>query len=327
MLSMKENRFMILGIISLIAAVIVTMAAFSQPAEQAATQPPQKRIAVLVPQSDPDYWQEAVDGIVAQLDERVSVQVTQFSPTDLEEQRLRFEMAVAANVDGMIVHLGDDALAAEMQEKATEAGIAVVFVGSGLPGNQTCWYAGSDHYRAGKKAGEMIAEATGGRASIAILSGLENQHGQNQRVQGIRDVVKKYPEIDVVCVEYSQMDSVQATQITQTLLKAHPEVNVFVGITSADIDGIVKTLEPKLNREAYHVIGFDASDETLTALEDGKVLASIVDDPYEIGRQAAILLEQILDDLLPRRQVQTDIFVITRDTLEQYNQWTKGETL
>ncbi len=320
---MKEKRFIILGIISFITAVIVTLAAFAQPAEQMGIQEPQKRIAVLIPQSDPDYWQRTIDGINAELGDAVSVQVTQFSATDTDEQRLRFEMAVAANVDGMIVHLSDDALAQEMQEKASASGIAVVFVGSGLPGEQKCWYVGSDHYRSGKKAGEIIAEATGGKASIAILSGLENQFAQNQRIQGFQDAANNYPEMDVVCVEYSQMDSVQATQITQMLLKAHPEVNVFVGMTSADIDGIIKTLEPKLNREAYHVIGFDDSAETLSGLREGTVLASIVDDPYEIGRQAAAQLKQIMDDQLPELQLQTDVFVITRDTLEQYAQWTQ----
>lgn len=320
---MKEKKFLILGIISMIAAMVVMFVAFSVPTSQTETNPPQKRIAVLVPESNSEYWTQLISGIEQGIGSEVSVQVTQISQTDLESQRLRFEMAVVADVDGMIVQLSDDTMAEEMLDKAEAAGIPVVLVGSDIPGSELCCYVGSDHYRAGQVAAELLHEATGGRASIAVISGLENQNSQKQKIQGFRDTLEQWPGMELVCVEYSDMDSVQASQTTQTLLKAYPEINVFVGTSPADIEGILKIIEPKLNRDAYHLIAFDDSQMTIDGIRKGIVLASIVEDPYEIGRMAALQLAQQMsgEQETNARWIQTEQFVVSGDTLDAYDQW------
>ena len=318
---MKENRFVILGILSMIAAAAVLVTAFLIPTGQTETDPPEARIAVLIPQSNTDYWQQVIHGIEVETDSDMSVQVTQVSQTDTQEQRLRFEMAVAADVDGIIANLSDDAMAEELLDQAESAGIPVVLVGSDIPSRKFCGYAGCDHYLAGQMAAEMLQEATGGRASIAIISGLENQNSQTQKIQGFRDVLASWPQMEVICVEYSGMDSVQAAQTTQTLLKAYPEINVFVGITAADLEGIVKTIEPKLNSDAYHLIGFDDSAGTLSGIRGGNILVSVVEEPYEMGRQAVTQLTQRMEGRETAKWTQTELFAVSKETLSEYENW------
>lgn len=318
---MKENRFLILGILSMIAAVAVLVFAFLTPTNQTETQPPEKRIAVLLPNSNANYWQQVIYGIHQEMDETMSMQVTQVSQTDTEEQRLRFEMAVAADVDGIIAHLSDDTMAEELLEKAESAGIPVVLVGSDVPGQEQCGYVGSDHYQAGQLAAQLLFEATGGRASIAIISGLEEQNSQKQKIQGFRDALKAWPQMEVICVEYSGMDSVQAAQTTQTLLKAYPEINVFVGITAPDLEGIIKTIEPKLNSDAYHLIGFDDSAATISGIRRGFVMVSIVEEPFTMGRQAVLRLKQGMEGQPAARWTQTELFVVQEDTIAEYDKW------
>ena len=320
---MKENRFLILGIISMVAALAVLLFAFLMPTSQPETDPPEKRIAVLIPQSNTDYWEQVIYGIQEETNSTMSVQVTQISQTDVDEQQLRFEMAVAADVDGIIVQFSDDTVAEKMLEKADASGIPVVLMGSDVPENDRYCYVGSDHYQAGQMAAELLYESSGGRASIAIISGLENQNSQKQKIQGFRDALIQWPQMEVVCVEYSGMDSVQAAQTTQTLLKAYPEINVFVGITEEDLEGIIKTIEPKLNSDAYHLIGFDDSVGTISGIRRGIVTASIVEEPYEMGRQAVLQLVQIMDgeQEMAARQVETGLFVVKKDTLTDYDAW------
>lgn len=312
---------MILGILSMIAAAAVLVFAFWIPTSQTETQPPEKRIAVLLPQSNADYWQQVIQGIDQETDSTMSVQVTQVSQTDIEEQRLRFEMAVAADVDGIIAHLSDDAMAEEMLDKAEAAGIPVVLVGSDIPNRDQCGYVGSDNYQAGQLAAELLYAATDGNASIAIISGLENQNSQKQKIQGFRDALEAWPQMEVICVEYSGMDSVQAAQTTQTLLKAYPEINVFVGITAADLEGIVKTIEPKLNSDAYHLIGFDDSAATISGIRRGLVMVSVVEEPFIMGQQAVLRLVQSMEGQTAARWTQTELFAVTKSTLPEYTEW------
>lgn len=318
---MRENRFMILGILSMIAAAAVLVAAFLIPTSQTETQPPERRIAVLIPQSNADYWQQVIHGINQETDDTMSVQVTQVSQTDTEEQRLRFEMAVAADVDGIIAHLSDDTMAEEMLDKAEDAGIPVVLVGSDIPSREACSYVGCDHYETGQMAAKLLHEATRGNASIAIISGLENQNSQKQKIQGFQDAVRAWPQMEVICVEYSGMDSVQAAQTTQTLLKAYPEINVFVGITAPDLEGILKTIEAKLNSDAYHLIGFDDSASTISGIRRGLVTVSIIEEPFEMGRQAVLQLVKNMEEAQPVRWIQTELFELSKNTLSEYETW------
>ena len=314
---------MILGMICVIAALVAFVVAFLIPSSQSASNPPEKRIAVLLPQNSSKYWQQVLCGIEQETDTNMSVQITQISQSDVEEQKLRFEMAVAAAVDGIIVQPSDDSLAEQMLEKANAARIPVVLLGSAVPDNEHCCYVGSDHYRAGKIAAELLYESTGGNASIAIISGLENQNSQKQKIQGFQDTLEQWAQMKVMCVEHSGMDSVRAAQVVQRLLKAYPEINTFVGINPEDLEGIVKTIEPKLNKDAYYLIGFDDSEETLSGIRRGIVTASVVEEPYEMGRLAMLQLKTIMDEEREStdRQVQTELFAVSKDTLDQYNQW------
>lgn len=320
---MKEYRFLILGILAMIGAVAVMIVALLLPYNQTQADPAEKRIAVLVPQNDTRYWDQVVQGIEGEMDADVSVQITRVPETDIEEQYTRFEMAVAADVDGIIVQLSDNTRLAEMMEKAEAAGIPVILVNSDAADSGRQYYVGSDHYLAGQAMAQLLYEQTGGQAKIAIISGLKNQGSQHQRIQGFSDALKRWPGMEIVCVEYSNMDSVQAAQTTQMLLKAYPEINTFLGISSADIEGIIKTIETKLNRDAYHLIGFDDSDIVIRGIEKGTVLATVAQDSHETGRQAALLLEQAMETDEENAPVVhlTDQFVVTEESLDQYGQW------
>ena len=62
------------------------------PANQTETQPPEKRIVVLLPNGNTDYWQQVIYGIDQETDETMSVQVTQISQTDTLLRCLQREM-------------------------------------------------------------------------------------------------------------------------------------------------------------------------------------------------------------------------------------------
>ena len=85
-------------------------------------------------------------------------------------------------------------------------------------------------------AAELLYDATGGHANIAIVSGTQNQESQRSKVEGFCDAITQWPGMQVVCTEYSNMDAVKAAQIVQTILKAYPEVNTIVGVSDSDLE-------------------------------------------------------------------------------------------
>ena len=321
---MKEKRFLILGILAVIAAVITLCSALLMPVGESKDTSAQYRVAVLLPQDNSPFYTRLIRGIEEYTDETVSLQVTQYPYTDTQEQRLRFEMAVAAAVDGIIVQFSDRQVAGEMIKKAEGAGIPVVLVNSDAQDSGRQFYVGSDHYEMGRQAARLLHEATGGKAQIALICGLENQDSHIQRIRGFREELEQWPAMQIICVEYTQMDSLRAAQTVQNLLKAYPEINSFVGVSAADMEGIIKAFDAKLNRDAYRLVGMEDSAAVVEAIEKEAVLSAITQDPVGIGRSAAQLLGWIMTGRIEQGQIiRTDILTVTKGTLEDYEQWTR----
>ena len=60
----------------MLAAAVVLICALLIPANQTETQPPEKRIVVLLPNGNAGCWQQVIYGINLETDETMSVQVT-----------------------------------------------------------------------------------------------------------------------------------------------------------------------------------------------------------------------------------------------------------
>lgn len=313
---MKNIRFILIGLVAAVGAAVILLAVLF-PFDKTADAPPMRRITVLLAEDQSEYWDQVADAIQQELGTSASIQIIRTAPTDTDEQRKRFEMAIAADIDGMIVCLSDDVLTQEMLEKANMAGFPVVLVDSDVQSDAISYSVGSDHRLAGAMAAELL-HATGGQANIAILSGSQGQESQRSKVEGFCDAIAQWPEMQVVCTEYSNMDAIQAAQIAQTILKAYPEVNAIIGISDADLEGIIKTMDSKINKDAYRVIGFDNSELTLQAVKDGTVLAVIAQSPRDTGAEAAKLLRDILEgtETALERHVPIELFTITGQSME-----------
>lgn len=314
---MKNIRFVLIGLATAVGVAVILLVILF-PLGKTVDAPPMRRITVLLAEDQSEYWDQVADAIQQELGTFASIQIIRTAPTDTDEQRKRFEMAIAADVDGMIVCLSDDVLTQEMLEKANMAGFPVVLVDSDVQSDAISYSVGSDHRLAGAMAAELLHHATGGQANIAILSGSQGQESQRSKVEGFCDAIAQWPKMQVVCTEYSNMDAIQAAQIAQTILKAYPEVNAIIGISDADLEGIIKTMDSKINKDAYRVIGFDNSELTLQAVKAGTVLAVIAQSPRDTGAEAAKLLRDILEGTETglERHVPIELFTITSSDVE-----------
>ena len=314
---MKNTRFARIGIAAAFVAAAILLATLLS-LSRTIDIPQFQRITVLLAGNQSEYWNQVTDGIQQELGSSVSVQLVRTAPTDIDEQRKRFEMAIAVDVDGMIVCLSDDALTQELLEKARIADFPVVLVDSDVQSDAKRYSVGSDHRLAGTMAAELLYDATGGHANIAIVSGTQNQESQRSKVEGFCDAITQWPGMQVVCTEYSNMDAVKAAQIVQTILKAYPEVNTIVGVSDSDLEGILKALDSKINKDTYRVIGFDNSDSTLEAIRNGTVLAAIAQSPIDTGVEAARLLNDILAGTEQEfeRHISIELFAVTSETME-----------
>ncbi|MCB8932051.1 MAG: substrate-binding domain-containing protein [Fimbriimonadaceae bacterium] len=83
-------------------------------------------------------------------------------------------------------------------EKAYDAGIPVILLDRGIPGDKYTCLIGGDNVEIGRKAGEYLVERLGGKGTVLMIQGLGGASATLERAQGAMEVFKKNPGITVI---------------------------------------------------------------------------------------------------------------------------------
>lgn len=235
-----------------------------------------RRYTFVCPLVGNEYFSLFMDG-AKKADEEFGcdTQMTGSATLDVEEIMDALDAAIAADVDGILfpVHIPDMQNAGLIAAK--EAGIPVVAVDADDAGSQRLAFAGTDPYQAGYQAGVAMAEGTGGSAKIAVLTTDVALTGKLAiELEGFEDAIAEY-DMEIVTVEATSGDLLKATEKTQALVLAYPEVNGIYCMTTYDIQGAAKIIEEN-GLEGITIVGYDDGEETLKYIRSGTAYATIV---------------------------------------------------
>ncbi|WP_241657230.1 sugar-binding protein [Halobacillus salinus] len=250
---------------------------------------------VLIPQeTDNDYWRLIEKGArKAEQEENITLEYNGPAKSDMADHIEWIEKAIASRVDGIITQGLQDELFRPVINKAIDKGIPVITIDTDAPSSERSAYVGTDNYEAGFLAGEALIEDTNGQAKVGIITGSFDAENMQLRVQGFNDALKKAPGIEVLDTKSSDIKRIQAAQKTNQMMAEHPEINAFFGTSALDSFGIVSTLQQRGWQDDFYIIGFDTLPETIDLIEEGKVDATVVQHPFEMGYESVKKLKEL----------------------------------
>jgi ribose transport system substrate-binding protein len=146
------------------------------------------------------YWIDAKKGGEDASNE-LGVKWVYTGPADFNTpaQVTTLEQIIQTHPAGIIVAaLQPDAITPAI-DKAIAAGIPVVTVDTDAPNSKRLTYLGTVNYSAGVTMGKRMAEISGGKGKIGLAS-VPGQFNLEERIRGIRDVVKQNPGMELVTV-------------------------------------------------------------------------------------------------------------------------------
>jgi len=81
-------------------------------------------------------------------------------------------------------------------------------------------FVGSDFIEEGRRAGQWLAEKTGGKAVIAELQGTVGSAPANDRKKGFAEVIAKYPEMKIIKSQSGDFTRAGGKEVMQAFLKS-----------------------------------------------------------------------------------------------------------
>ncbi|USN99670.1 MAG: substrate-binding domain-containing protein [Phycisphaeraceae bacterium] len=293
----------------------------------------------LVASAESPYWNDAILGAQdAAKHYDAVVDVYQAKGGEPEQTKILYELA-AKGVSGIAV---SPLHAVRQSPVLREIGrkIPVVTFDSDSPNSGRMCFVGTDNYTAGRQCAELVREALpdGGTVVIAIGS-LDKENGRLRRQGVIDELLERSfgpgrppepmgqplagPRYTIVKTLVDNNDAPQAKQNIVDLLASGETPNCIVGLYAYNGPAAVEALTEAGKIDGVVVIGFDYTDETLEAIENGQIYASMAQDPYNYGYHAVrILAEEARgrgEANLPMNEI-LDIrcFPIKKDNLEQF---------
>lgn len=246
----------------------------------------------------PLQWDNIARGIrEADREFSVNTKLIGMSELDAGKQAQAINEAVLAKVDGIITAgMEESAALKEAIDNAQAHGIPVVLLDNDMPDTSRTCYIGTDNYEAGRLAGEEMYKLTKGKARIGVIVSSLQSPNQQERIAGFEEVIKDYPDMEIVEMLECHSEKLEAKEKVPGLLKEEKAIDALY-ITEAIAGTVVGDLlkENQITSGRMRIVAFDWTNENFSYIQEGIYQKLIVQAPYLQGYRAVELLNDILD--------------------------------
>ena len=256
--------------------------------------------------------------------ERYGMELTMAGPTGMDNaaQIQMIDAAIATGeYDAMIIPAIVPDMFQSSIDAAVDAGITVVTFCTDAPESKRACFVGTSGFGAGKSAGEALAELMGGKANINVISGQEAQPDLNERIDGFKAGIADYPDMEVTSIDYSGEEGLSKNvSDLQARLVSEPDMDAFFS-SQAEGGMALSTVYPDFTDrlEGTHAVVFDDLPQTLDAIRDGIVDATMVQRQYNWGFGAIYQVHRLLAGLpCSADSIDTGVVVVTKDNVDTY---------
>jgi ribose transport system substrate-binding protein len=195
------------------------------------------------------------------------------------------EDLVQRGVAVLIVNPTDSAAVVPAVMAANAAGIPVIAVDRGVDGGTLAYFIASDNVAGGSSAGEFICEQLGGMGPVVELEGIPGVSATRERGQGFNDYVSQNcPGVTVVARQTANFNRAEGLSVMENILTAQPDIAAVFAHNDEMALGALQAIEAS-GRDIL-VVGFDATDDAVAAVEACRMGATVAQLPAQLGAQA-----------------------------------------
>jgi ribose transport system substrate-binding protein len=170
----------------------------------------------------------------------------------------------------------------------------------------------------GERAGEFIAKYLNGKGKVAILSGSAGASPTIDRTAGFMNVMKQYPDIEIVADVAGDYDTAKAEQATTNLLSRFPKGQLDLIYTHADVMafGALPAIKAAGRGGDVKLVGIDGQEQSMDAIAAGDYLATVA---YPVVQPMAIIAaaKSCMGEPMPS-EIALDYPLITADNVAEY---------
>lgn len=200
------------------------------------------------------------------------------------EQQQIMDDLLAKGVDGIAVSPVDPANQTAFLDRVASQTLLVCH-DSDAPASKRVCYIGTDNFAAGVEAGKLIKEALPKGGKIMLFVASTDTENAKQRAGGIKKEIEG-SGIEVIDIRTDEADAVRAQKNVEDTLVKYPDIAGLVGLYAYNGPAILNAVRKGGQAGKIQIVCFDENEETLQGVASGDIHGTVVQQPFEFGKQA-----------------------------------------
>ena len=143
----------------------------------------------------------------------------------------------------------------------------------------------SNNLGGGQLAASSLAQAIGGKGTVAVINVAPGISTTDARIQGFDQEMKaKYPNITVLPTQYDNDSSATASSQVSSDISAHPDLSGVFATNVLSAQGAATGVQHAGKSGKVKVATFDADPQQMQALKSNTIQLAIAQSPYLEGQ-------------------------------------------
>lgn len=226
---------------------------------------------------------------------------------DSSKQSNDVDDLIQQDVDMLLVNPVDSAAISSAVKTANDADIPVIAIDRSADKGKVETLVASDNREGGKMAAEFIIAQLGEKAKVAELEGTPGASATRERGEGFHSIADT--KLDVVEKQSADFDRTKGLNVSENVLQANASIAAIFAQNDEMALGAVEAA--KAAGKDILIVGFDGNDDGLKAVKEGKMAATIAQQPELIGEKAVEAVTSIAAGKKLEKIISVDLKLVT----------------
>lgn len=228
---------------------------------------------------------------------------------DPAKQTSDIEDLVAKKISVLIVNPVDSDAVSGAVAAAKAKGVKVISVDRAVNDVEIDCQIASDNVLGAELATQFIVDTLGEGVMTAELMGITGASAAIDRGTGFHNIADK--KLNVVASQTANFDRAQGMAVMENMLQANGNIQAVFAANDEMALGAVEAVAGAGKK--ILVVGFDATEDAVTAIKDGRMGATIAQQPGLIGSTAVENAAILIDGETIPESIPVEVTLITKD--------------
>jgi ribose transport system substrate-binding protein len=293
----------------------------SKEATQADANTDNIQIAVIPKGTTHIYWNSVHAG-AAKAAKELGVTIHWQGPLKEDDRQVQIQTVqnfISRGVDAIALAPLDSRSLIPSVKAARNRHIPVIIFDSDLGSDSYESFVATDNQEGGMMSAKQLAKVMGGKGKVILLRYAEGSASTTHREEGFLKGMKEYGKgIEIISSnQYAGVTIEKGLQVAQNLLNRYPDVGGVFCPNETSAQAMLRALQMANKAGKVKLVGFDANETLVKALQKGEIHGLALQDPFNMGYLAVATATQAIRGEKYEKRIDTGVQMVTQENMEQ----------